>query len=385
MRPRLLGLLILASACSGGEGLTGEDSRVPAGTKSCAAGTALLTIPPVALADFFGWVPLGNLNPPGHTFPTDHQYIYVNDPGSSAPRREVAVVAPADLVITSARRQTITPGDVTDYTLDYSLCAEVIGEFGHVLTIAPAILAQLGAIDQRCTSYSPAPGSTASTCETNSVAIAVKAGDPLGTAGGPAPHSFGLDVSLWDTRVIPASFANPSRWQANSSGFDRFHAVPASDYFAEPARSQIAPRVGSFNGKVRRTALPAGGTLAVDVPGTAMGAWFNPTQPTYPEYMHLAIVPDNVDPGQIDISIGTLGGWNRGLVFFTPTSSGFVNRNPSQVTADGRIYCMEAPGAWVILMQLVDANTLRVDSPAALSCASAQPWSFGSGAFDFKR
>src|SRR5207342_1673930 len=109
--------LILAAAC-GAAGIT-SDPRVPSGATSCAPGTALMTVSPVALSDFFGWVPLGSLNPPAHTFPTDHQYIYVNDPSSSAPRREVNVVAPGEMTITYAKQQTIQPGGVTDYSLSF--------------------------------------------------------------------------------------------------------------------------------------------------------------------------------------------------------------------------------------------------------------------------
>src|SRR5206468_3536739 len=156
------------------------------------------------------------------------------------------------------------------------------------------------------------------------LSIKVHAGDALGTAGGPSPHSFGLDVSLWDTRITPIKYVNPSRWQLSggtANVFDRFHVVAASDYFAEPVRSQVAQRVGSFNGTQRRTAVPAGGTLAVDVAGTAMGAWFNPTQPTYPEFMHFALAPDNIDPSRMAISVGTLPNWNHGLVMYTPVST----------------------------------------------------------------
>ncbi len=387
MRKFVLGVLALTAACGGAAAdiITPGDTRMPASSVSCGSNTALMSVSPVALSDFFGWVPLGNMNPPSHTFPTDHQYIYVNDPGSSAARREVPVVAPGELTITYAKRQTITPGGVTDYTLSFSLCTEVIGEFGHVLTIAPAILQQLGNFDKNCSSYSPAPGTTASTCEANNVAIKVHTGDALGTAGGPSPHSFGLDVSMLDSRIAPLSYANAARWSQSSSGFDHFHVVAASDYFAEPARSTIATRLGSFNGKTRRTAAPIGGTIAVDVPGSAMGAWFNPTQPTYPEYVHLAIAPDNVDPSQITLSVGTsLPRWNRGLVTFAPTTSGYVNRNPALLTADGHIYCMESAGFWAMYVQLVDASTLRVEAPSVQSCASQTPV-FTSAAVDFKR
>jgi hypothetical protein len=385
--------LILAAACgvpadgNGSIGPTNPNTRTPSGGASCGTSKAIFNVPPVALADFFGWVPLGNLNPPGHTFPTDHQYIYVNSPSSQAPRREVTLFAPGDLTITKAHQGTTTPG-ATDYTLEFSACAEVYGQFGHVLTIAPPILSRLGAFDQFCNSYSPAPGSSVSTCETKGLAIKVAAGEVMGTAGGSSPHSFGLDFSLWDARVQPLTYANPSHWQASSDKFDNFHVVPASDYFAEPTGSRIAVRIGSFDGTVRRTFAPIGGTIEVDVPGSAMGFWFNASQPTYPESAHLAIAPDNVDPSKISISIGTsLANWTRGLVTFTPTILGSVNRHPATITADGNTYCFEAPGAWVLLAKLLDANTLRLQaaSQSVTTCAAAQPWTFTAAAFDYKR
>jgi hypothetical protein len=384
---------IAAGAACGSDGSTGPrtggttpDTRAPAGSASCGTSKAIFSRPPVALADFFGWVPLGNMGPPAHTFPTDHQYIYINDPSSPAPRREVDIVAPADIIITKAHLGTTTPGG-SDYTLEFSPCAEMYAQFGHVLTIAPTIMSRLGAFDQYCNTYAPSPGSSVSTCETKFVAIKVNAGDVIGTAGGAAPHSFGLDFSLWDARVPAIAYANAAHWSKSNDKFDSFHVVGASDYFSEPS-SQIATRVGSFDGKTRRTVLPLGGSIAVDVPGSAMGFWFNASQPTYPEVPHLAIAPDNVDPTRIAFSVGTsLPSWNRGIVWFTPVNSGTVNRNPAQVTADGSTYCFEAAGAWVILAKMIDANTLRLEAaaPFVTTCAAALPWTFSSAAFDYKR
>jgi hypothetical protein len=387
--------LVLACGGGGGDGgTTGPNgsnnpgTRAPAASVSCGSTKAIFTVLPVKLTDFFGWVPLGNMNPPGHTFPTDHQYIYVNNPESSAPRREVDMVAPSDMYITKAHRGTTTPG-ITDYTLEFSPCAELYGQFGHVVTIEASILAGLGAFDQFCNTYSPVPTSTVSTCETKTVAIKVTAGQKIGTAGGVnVLNSFGLDFSLWDARRPSITYANPARWNSSSDKFDSFHIVAASDYFAEPAASQIAPRVGSFDGLHQRTIAPVGGSMENDVAGTAAGIWFNASQPTYPEYPHLALVPDNVDPSQISISAGTsLQNWARGLVRYTPGSSGLVNRNPSAITADGATYCFEAPGAWVLILKLLDANTLRVQGmpQTVATCAGAQPWTFTSAAFDYKR
>lgn len=387
--------LVVTPAACGSDGPNGPagshgpspSTRAPANAVTCGTATAVFSQSPVAIADIVGWVPLGNMEPPGHTMPTDHQYIYVNNPESQAPRREVNVYAPANLIITKAHLGTTTPGG-TDYTVEFSPCAEVYAQFGHVRTIVPAILTQLGSFDQFCNTYSPSPGSSVATCETKSVAVVVHAGDLIGTVGGPDAESFALDVSLWDARIPSLVYANPTRWPMSNDKFDAYHVAPASDYFTEPANTQIAPHVGSFDGTTRRTVLPIGGTHAVDVIGTMMGFWFNDSQPVSPETPHLAFAPDNVDPTHVTLSSGTsLPGWDRGRVTFTPVDSGLVNRSPAQLTPDGRIYCFEGLGSWVVLAQMIDASTLRVEyeQQRAFSCANAQPWAFTAAKFDYKR
>lgn len=215
--------------------------------------------------------------------------------------------------------------------------------------------------------------------------MSVTAGSVLGTSGG-VVGQFGLDFSLFDARISPLPFANPTRYPSNSTKIDHFHVVPASDYFAEPALSTIRGKLGQFNGQQQRTVAPYGGTIAIDVSGTAQGGWFNPAQPTYPESMHLALSPDNVDPTLIVFSIGLsqpgLSGWYR----FAPQSSGTVNRAFSAVTADGTIYCWQQLYAGILLGRLEDATTLRLEArPAVSSCAAAQPYAFTGAAFAYKR
>jgi hypothetical protein len=302
-------------------------------------------------------------------------------------QRPVDLLAPGNVTITRARRTTYSTDGHTDYSLSFTPCAEVAGEFGHVATIAAPLLSRLGSFDQSCDSYSPNPGLTVSTCYTRPIEVEVSAGEVLGTVGG-APNPASLDFSFWDRRVPELSYANPGRWIRNSTGFDNFHVVPASDYFAEPARSAVAAKLGSFDGRVRRTVAPAGGTIALDVPGTVQGAWLNPAQPTHPETPHLAIVPDNVDPSEIDVSMGmSQPGVSAGQYRFTPASTGLANRLPGQIIADGQTYCYELRYGGVLLLRLVDATTLRVEGrPAATTCASQQPWTFNAGAwFDYKR
>lgn len=378
-------ICITIGACAGGDRVSGN-SPAPS-LASCASGTALLTVSPIAVNDIGGWVPLGAINPPGHTFPTDHQYLYLATFTTPALQRPVDLVSPGNVTVTRARRTTYSTDGHTDYALSFSPCAEVAGEFGHVATIAPTLLPRLGPFDQGCQTYSPNPGLSVSTCYTGNLDIAVSAGEALGTVGG-APNPASLDFSFWDRRVSALAYANPARWISSNDGFDNFHVVPASDYFAEPARSAIAAKLGSFDGLVRRTMAPMGGTIALDVVGTVQGAWLNASQPTHPETPHLAIVPDNVDPTQIVVSMGmSQPGFSGGQYRFAPDASGLVNRHPSQITTDGQVYCYELQYGGVLLVRLVDQTTLRVEGrPNATTCASQQPWVFTAGAsFDYKR
>jgi hypothetical protein len=396
----VLGCATIAACSSHGDSATApggpvQNGRVPLAAVSCGMKTALFSVTPIPLSSMTGWVPLGQMSPSGHTFPVDHQYLYINaDAGIGVTNGPVTpvyktptLVAPADMYVTYIHAGTTTPPGLADYTIEFAVCQEVYGQFGHVASIAPSLLAQAGAIDQQCTTYSPGAGSTVATCQTKLLAIAMHAGDTLGSAGGDPPHAIALDFSLWDSRVAPLTFANPARWPMNNDLFDSYHVVPASDYFAEPVKSQVSAMLSTYDGSVHRTVPPLGGTIGVDVPGTAMGHWFNPTQPSNPETPHLAIAPDNVTPSMIGFSVGqSQPGFTLGLVEFSPTNSGTVNRNPAQLSADGNIYCYESPGAWVILLKMPTSTTLQVEGRQGnVMCSTAQPYAFTSASFTYSR
>ena len=66
-----------------------------AGIAKCPTGTEILTVTPLPLTAVKGWVPLGNLNPVAHTFPTDHQCLYYVDPSSPQASLSIPLRAPA--------------------------------------------------------------------------------------------------------------------------------------------------------------------------------------------------------------------------------------------------------------------------------------------------
>lgn len=386
----------VVAACAGGRdggfttgSTTGPNGFAPPSLNlgSCGSSTALFTVSPVALADVNGWVPLGNLAPPGHLFPTDHQYLYVNSPENRATIRQVTVVSPGAITITSAHRTHYSNTDTYDYAFDFYPCDEVRGSFGHVTTITPSLLQRMGAFDQQCDSYTLNGLVTFDNCYTRPIAVKVAAGDTIGTTGGQGT-SFALDFGLIDRRTPDIVFANPSRWTADGGGYDHRHVAPASDYFTEPVRSAIRNKLGMFNGLRQRTVEPVGGTIASDVAGTAQGVWVNPARPLYPENSHLAIVPDNVDPARIGVSMGTSQpGFDAGLYYVDPVAAGRINRHPAQITSDGTIYCYDLGYSYgVLLLRMEDAATLRVEGrPGTTTCAAEQPWSFGPAAFTYVR
>ena len=79
----------------------------------------------------------------------------------------------------------------------------------------------------------------------------------------------------------------------------------------------------------------------------------------------LAFIHNNMDPKTGEISIG--GDLNNGkadIVFFNPTNSGQIGRDPSQITADEKIYCYDATrdnGTKRFLVQLIDSHHLKAE------------------------
>jgi hypothetical protein len=272
----------------------------------------------------------------------------------------------------------------------FSSCRETWIEFGHVRSISPAIAAKLPPFDQGCNTYSPSPGSSITACWTKASDIPVSAGEVIGTVGG-------LDMWMFDSRIPPLTYANPSRWNTSANGFDHFHVVPFSDYFAEPLRTTVQGMLGSYDGLKKRTIAPLGGTIATDIAGTVQGTWFFGTAPTYPESPHLAIVPNHVDPTRIDVSMGTSGGtYTSGLRSMLPSANGPFNRHPAQITPGPAMHCWDlinagdsGAGYGVVLIQLVDATTLKIEGRLGErfqhSCANQQPVAFTAAAVTFKR
>lgn len=330
------------------------------------------TVAPVSTDDLSHIVPLGNLNPSGHTFPTDHVYVVIS--GESA-----TVYAPGDVTITSITEQTNLTEGTTDYQIHFTPCSAVSAYYLHIDTLDESLASEIGSFDN-CNSYTTG-GNSYRNCST-SPDLAVTAGSVIGAVDGT------FDFGLYDERMSALAFANPARWSGDSASDYPYTVCPLNYYTSalhETLESYLGGDTGNETG--RRTVEPLCGQIDQDSAGTAQGIWFvEGTTDTTPEDPHLALVHDNLDPAIAVISNGTsLSGLASGAYEFTPGDLGLVNRDFADITVDGEIYCFEGfLDETIVLLELTSDTTLRVEAQAASACGDG-PWNFGSSFTNYER
>ena len=360
----------------------------------------LFDVSPLDLDDFTGIIPLGNLNPPSHTFPTDHVYFFIRRQDASnpaGPAASVPVYAPGRVWITAVGASEHLSADppYTDYKIHFSPCRQFQAYFIHVQLLSPDLLEQVGPFDEeRCSTYETG-GRIYRSCEAWGLSIEAEAGELLGTTGGREGQNA-LDLGAHDARVPPLAYANPSRPYTNPTGFDPFHVVCPIDYFEPGAREELRARLGDGSGQFQRTIEPLCGEVEQDEPGTALGNWYvRGTTEQYPEDPHLALVHDAADPSVAVFSAGTsIPGLLPRAYRFAPQATGHVNLDFDLVTVESGVVCYDSLRTTgmspedslgqILLLQLSDEAALRVEKRDAASCGSG-PWSLTSSAVEFER
>ena len=285
--PAIAALLCLGCGGSGspttpsGSTTTTNTTTTTTGTTSSGGSTTFSFTRTPLDASRIQWVtPLGNLNPPAHTFPTDHVHFYHHFGRESDAQYDV--FAPADGSIVTIQRGNddalyIASSGIHTYYL------------GHMLADS-----------------SLATGSR------------VTAGQRVGTT---SPVSHALDLGVLNSTVNVA-FITPNRYSTNS-----LHAEAPLPYFAEPLKSQLY-------GIVRSTAGNLDGTINYDRSGTASGNWFHETlgiaESVGPAAgpRHIAFVRDPEDPSRKVVSLGGTVS-TAGIYYMDASDPDPVNITPS--------------------------------------------------------
>jgi len=289
------------------------------------------SVTPVNLDKVDSITPLGNLAPPDHTLPTQHMYFHLSE-------TRVPLSAPTDIVITRLSSNEDLVRGYKDYGMQFALCDDVNGYFLHIKELNPEIKAELD--NSRCFEY----GNYIS-CDTGA-SIQLKAGDLIGYVSDENQMNF--DFGAYDYRN-ELEYANPSRYTSRGK-----YIVCPLDFYDEENRKALYTKLESTDSNC--------GSVNQDVTRTLQGNWFFGDSDEVREWTeHLAFVHSNTDSSKQVISIGGVF-TNPGRWIFDPIDSGLVNRDFSQVTSDGNIYCYETDrNNGIIIVELTSNTEIQIE------------------------
>jgi hypothetical protein len=340
-------------------------------TGNCNNAVDSLTVFPLNYAHMDGLVPLGNLNPPGHTFPTDHVYLYLDNPAVKVP-----VYSPGNIkLIRINRSQRIMGGSIVgeDYSLEFCIGNNYVLRFSHVSELSPTLQGLVTAdIENHCETYSTG-GTTYKQCRLDAY-FNVSAGEEIGKAGG-QPGQYALDLGVYKNGMSSLQGATCP-----------FNFYTAAQY------AVIKTKFSNYNGTVLRTIDPVCGEVLQDVPNTVKGIWLKAGLPFYPEDPHIAFVQDNVNPLKPAFSVGTSQtGLSSGTYTYNVQNSGMIDRNFTNVVNDGNIYCFNIQnygGGGTIgsmLLKLASNTTIDAEYRAGCNCACNTPYVLSSNKVSYTR
>ena len=164
--------------------------------------------------------PLGNVNPPGNTFPTSHMYFAVPTiwgeigegpfgDGQTFPPTPVYSVA--DGILISIGVSTVTTSlsgqevSYSEYTFDVGICEGLRVRYGHVGPVSGRILESIDDLDSfNCNAYST--GAFAVDVCSYAPFLELTAGEQIGFNRG---RAAALDIGVFDTTTQTIDFTHP--------------------------------------------------------------------------------------------------------------------------------------------------------------------------------
>ncbi len=357
---------------------------------SCGTGP-VLTSPPMDDGTYRHIVPLGNVAPPSHTFPTGHMYFalpWIETGGTdgvfgdgrvftaqkvyAAADARVASLALANVVSTLSGVQE----SYQEFDLRLEVCDGIWIRYGHIGPLSDRLQALVdGSKANWCNSYSTGDFSV-ERCE-YSPDWSVESGELIAyTSGRAAAFDFGA--------------SRPSDQSRNSGFVTRVPDCPLNLY-DDAQRTQFEQLLGTS--KIHRTSTPVCGIVDMDLPGTAQGRWFKTPDKFAVEDQNIALVFDNIEPEIPVFSIGSaVPGVQSNVYRFVPAVDGNVNRHFASITPGAGVFCYEGlKDRWgdifqdlSLLIDMPDKTTLRIDSVQSGSCGSG-PWTMSANAVTYLR
>lgn len=237
---------LLVAACGGGGGGGGGGAGSGASTDNSfgitATGPGVLSVSPLATSTLVYATPLGSLNPPGHTLPTDHTYLYFVDPWNGHQQDNDCSKRPVYAAGSGVINFVLQTESLGDTKVMVQMTKTFYYYYDHVLLL---------------------PGIGQGT--------RVAAGDQIATTTGRCPS---MDLGVLDSEApVPSGWVNPARY--GDSGMR-----PASPYkyMTEALRTLYYSRSRVLEG------VPADKDGRIDwgVKGRLAGDWFHSSLVTAP-------------------------------------------------------------------------------------------------------
>ncbi|MCD6358460.1 MAG: hypothetical protein J7L90_00630, partial [Dehalococcoidia bacterium] len=101
--------------------------------------STMFTSSPVDIENIETIVVLGNLNPPSHTFPTDHIYLYISNPDHDNIPDKVPLYSPGNLPVTKINAYERVSENFTDYNITMEPTPYITIALGHVSSLSESI------------------------------------------------------------------------------------------------------------------------------------------------------------------------------------------------------------------------------------------------------
>lgn len=350
--------------------------------------SGILTAPLVDPKYIAGMTPLGNVTPPGHTYPIDHNYFAFNT------TEKVPAYAPADswithIMVNSTKKTTDSPYVFDSIVVTYTVCRTLILDFAGYTDLVQPIQDELAKHPNACRSGIVKAGhenAGEQQCDYTFLDIPVKSNQLIGYTQDIHPG-----FEIW-----AADYGKPARSDVDWTYYDdnRYaHAICTFDLYSGALKDQFYAKLGlwmdegkrdaggkrvAVSGLIPRTVEPICGQIVQDVRDTAQGAWFShkpdPNDKSgnvADQGQGLSLIHNNFDATQAEVVFGGELGINVvGAMEFMPAHSGTINREPGEVKADGQTYCYDAPVGTVagskpvegkLLIRLVDDHHLEAD------------------------
>ncbi|MDD5430649.1 MAG: hypothetical protein PHP03_00230 [Candidatus Pacebacteria bacterium] len=319
--------------------------------------------------------PLGNSNETGHVVPVDHVY-----PTDNGYEENVTVYAPGNLTLIWVENKQMHNKDTgaitaADYQLNFAPCRGLNLAFIHLKTLSDRLKKAIGDENSNCNNdqkmdYGIQNGIPTYyvTCHPDIQKIKISAGEIIGYFSGQSDKSnSGFDIGMYDYNKPALGFINPDRYYK-----DTVHTACFADYYIPELKAKYEEKfgavdkpLGQYSTFIRRIIPPVCGKVMWDVAGTASGNWFkNPIkQVGINDNDALVLIHDNIQPEMAKMS------WANVTSFiFAPTHNGSINREFSEVTADGEIYCYQREeninsgnNGSKFLLQLVDDTHIKAE------------------------